>query len=224
MKLLWKSIPKKSRRGARRLVTQNKSTTLQKTAMSILASSRPTTYSANTNFKHRFRFGGGNGNYIGITRGMLLSIYLLGTGSSSGYRVLQGVKLDQIEIFTPSQNSSITSFCSIIWLSAYGPAIEKSDISVSSSYPAHILTSPPTRSLASFWSLAGSNESDVLFQINTPGSSIVDVWLSMTFADGPGTTVTTHNILSANNLYIVYLDGPNSGTATYPGIAVTTGY
>jgi hypothetical protein len=161
-----------------------------------------------------------------ITRKNLLSSYILTAGvSNTGYRLLNGFKLNRIEIYSmPSTTTSTT--VALEWLSNYGPSTEVSDTSTSSAYPAHLITSPPLQSLASFWSMAGSNESEQLFIVTAPLGSIIDIYGEMVLVDGTGTTVTGITTGTANNLYTSVLDGPgtsnNSGAGNWSPVSVVS--
>jgi hypothetical protein len=187
---------------------------------------RPRQLSINTRFKMTLRYAGGNSSYVSITRAMMLNTYLMNlTSSTSNARILQAIKLNRIEIFGAGASGvASTGFCAIQWLSTLGPAIELIDTSNSTAYPPHLITSPPPNTLASFWSIAGSNESEVLFKIYCVTNSVVDISFEAVFADGAnllGAFITSANSGSSNYLYVSYLDGPNA-TGVYPAMGVAT--
>jgi hypothetical protein len=187
---------------------------------------RPRQLSINTKFKMTLRYAGGNSSYVSITRAMMLSTYLVNLGSTtSNARVLQAIKLNRIEIFGAGASGvASTSFCAVQWLSTLGPATEFIDTSTSTASPPHLITTPPPNTLASFWSIAGSNETEVLLKIYCVTNSVVDVSFEAVFADGApllGSVITTTNAGSNSYLYVSYFDGPYA-SGVYPAMAVAT--
>jgi hypothetical protein len=162
-----------------------------------------------------------------ITRKNLLCAYLMGYGSSTTLlRLIAGIKLNRIEIYGSVASAGFANTVSVEWLSNYGPSSEISDTSTSTSEPAHLVTSPPPQSLASFWSMIGTNESENIFNISCTAGSIIDVWVDIVLLDGQGNTASTSTTASGTYLYVTYLDGPasayNGGSGLFPATAVVT--
>jgi len=92
------------------------------------------------------------------------------------------------------------------WSSNYGPTSEFSDTG-NAFAPAHLIVTPPPQSLASFWSLTGSNESEILATYSCSIFTTVDVYVDMVLEDGESVaTVTTTASGVAGQLYAGYLD------------------
>ncbi len=172
-------------------------------------SPRPPPFQANFRVKHRFRFAATGSSTFSIHRSQLLSLLGIGSGSTSIYRLFSSVKLNRVEVWavagTGASDYALANV-SLNWLSTLGPNTEVS-ASGNAINTAHFATSPPRSSLASFWSLSGNNETELLFNVTVPTTAIIDVWIDAILNDGPGTTVTTSNSTTANNLYFNCLDG-----------------
>jgi len=171
-------------------------------------------------FRHMFRFQSTNtssSNTLSITRADLLNLVTVGNFSANKlYRIFSGAKLNKIEMRNPGASSVAGSDTelttgSVEWTSTYGPSSEISD-SGTPLHPLFITTSPPRQSLASFWSLTGFNESDVLMIIVVPSLAIVDLWVEFVMQDGQTPVLLTPTADPVDGqVYAVYLDGVVSG-------------
>jgi hypothetical protein len=130
------------------------------------------------------------------------------------------VKVNQIDIWTPPASQGASATCSVNWVGYNNsPDREYSDTSVSVATPAHVTCSPPQQSLASFWQAASATN---LFVVTAPTGSIIDVHLSLIFADGAdqaGTGISIATGVLGSNLYLS-LD-PNA-THRYTPVSLTT--
>jgi hypothetical protein len=119
----------------------------------------------------------------------------------------------------PSQGSFAT--CSVEWSGqAAASTLEVSDTSVSPTFPAHLNTTPPRNSLASFWQTAGAAV-DQLFTIVAPAGSIVDVHLSLILSDDDATAVTLAIATGVlGNQYYLALDC--TAGHNFPPVSLTT--
>jgi hypothetical protein len=162
-----------------------------------------------------------------VSRGQVLNTLIMNlTGSTSNARLISAIKVNRIEIWNSPAGSSavnpgtpVTGFTTILeWSSTYGPARNITETTLGSTTPGHIVSSPPQNSLASFWSMSGSNESDVLFGLAMASQSIVDVSFEIVLSDlGVNSgTVTTSSSGTSSTVYSTYLDGPRSGAVMIP--------
>jgi hypothetical protein len=173
---------------------------------------------ASVRVRHRYRFQKGSaasGAPINITRANLLNLMLVGSGAFSGYRIIAGIKLKRIEIISTFGTGSTTDPVpiSLEWLSNYGPSAQSSDTASNVSVNACIKTSPPKQSLASFWSLTGVNESEVLCKLILPqnASHTVDLWVDIVLMDDETpVTVVTAALSTAAQFYLSYMDGQST--------------
>lgn len=183
-------------------------------------------FAAAVRWRHHFRFYSAVGNIttFNITRANLLNLLFVGAGSTNAHRIIAGIKLNRIECFLPPMANGTVTTVSLEWRSNYGPTSEVSDSTSSLAQAACIKTSPPRQSLASFWSMTGSNESEVLFRISatqnaSAGSQnlIIDCWVDIVMMDDDTpVTLTTNSTTTAAQLYAGFLDGQGSGAVLTP--------
>jgi hypothetical protein len=85
-----------------------------------------------------------------LTRAMLLNHLVMNISSStSNYRLLSGIKLNRLEIWSPGDSSFGVTTCSVEWTSTYGPSKIVSDSSMTVN-AAHVVAVPPPQSLHHF--------------------------------------------------------------------------
>lgn len=172
----------------------------------------PPQFESTVRISRRARFLASAAMNVSITRAMLLNHLIMNTAATANYRLLSGFKLKSITIWTIAAVGSPSS-CSVEWTSSYGPSKIISDSGMGVE-PAFVQTSPPTQSLASFWSLTGSNESDVLALVVAPINSVLDITYEMIFQNGETPVlVTTSNGGTLGQVYMTPFDGVVTGVA-----------
>lgn len=176
---------------------------------------RPPQFASNVVFKHRFRFGAtGTSNTVSVKRSDLLGLLFSNrSGSTSNSRIVAAAKLNRVEAWGTGGDSDSVSAVTIIsleWRSANAPTLELSD--TGSPYrPPHLITSPPSHSLAGFWSLTGTNESEELFIMRVIAGTTVDIWVDMVLFDGETpVAVTTTASGTVGQLYAGFLDASST--------------
>jgi len=128
------------------------------------------------------------------------------------------VKVMKVEILTPPASQGANATCSVEWAgSVNSPDREFSDTSVSTATPAHVSTTPPAQSLASFWQTASTG---TLFLITAPTGSIIDIVLSLINADGATTATSTVATAVIGTVYYMSLD-PNA-THRFTPVSLTS--
>lgn len=136
-------------------------------------------------------------------------LFLNQNAGTSNYRIFSGVKLNHVQMWAVAgtgANDYGTTTCSVFWSSNYGPTNEVSD-SGNAFRTATVTTSPPKQSLASFWSLAGSNETEVLCTITCPIGTIIDINVDLVLEDGETpVSITSTQTGVLGQLYAGYLD------------------
>jgi len=132
------------------------------------------------------------------------------------HRIFSGVKLNKLEIRNPGappvagSDTELTT-ASVEWTSTYGPSSEVSDTGTPL-HPLFITTSPPRQSLASFWSLTGFNESDVIMILNITPGALLDLWVEFVMQDGQAAVQFAPTAApSGGVVYAIYLDGVVTG-------------
>jgi hypothetical protein len=199
------------KRGARR-VRQNKSPALRLMEKDAQANHVPQ-FQSTAHVRHHFRFFATTSLNGSLTRAELLNLLVVADSTvTEGWRIFSGVKLNRVEIRAVSQTSGAGSdtvllTTSVEWTSTYGPSSEVSD-SGTPLHPPLIITSPPSQSLASFWSLTGVNESDVLALYVVPQGAIIDIWIDAIVQDGQTpVAVPGFATMTAGQVYALALDG-----------------
>jgi len=147
----------------------------------------------------------------GITRAMLLNTLLLNqNGGMSNYRLCAAVRVNKVRIYT-----AVT--CSLEWSSAYGPSSATIVQGTSTTASGILEQKPPKNSLASYWSLTGSNESEVLMVVGLSTGDVIDVDYSIVLMDQEApVNVTTAGSGTVGQLYRSYLDGPGASPQFRP--------
>jgi hypothetical protein len=129
------------------------------------------------------------------------------------------VKVNRISIWAPPASQGASATVSVNWYGyANSPNREVSDTTISTSKPAHVVSTPPTGSLASFWQTVGTN---TIFSIVAPTGAIIDITLSLILSDDENTlpaTTTAGGTLGVN--YYLSLD-PNV-THRFTPVSLTT--
>jgi hypothetical protein len=153
-------------------------------------------------FVHRVVMNGGvaYGSALAWERANFLNIWNLVTvTNTTSYRLFSSIKLRKIEVWCPvSAGAGVTEDFGVEYTSAYGAAKTLSGVSEGSAVPGHFVSSPPKDSVAGFWSIVGTNESEV----------VIYLW-------GPtGTTFDLHftGRLLAEGTALISSNAPNAGT------------
>lgn len=131
------------------------------------------------------------------------------------------VRLDKIEMWSPppSQGSYVTISAEFTG-QAQSANVEFSDTTVSTSQPAHLSCTPPSRTLAAFWQTPGIG-SVTLANLVLPVSTIVDVTLSLILNDDENSAITypvSTGVLGQN----YYLSLDNGTGHDIPPVSLTT--
>ncbi len=141
---------------------------------------------------------------------------------------IQGIRLDRVSIWATSNNSSaVFSTVTLEWKSAQGPINEVSATG-NNFTPAHISCVPPSSSLAGFWSYSNSNESDILFEVNTTAADvIIDLEVTYVLADDRCSYGTLNLAPGVATVSYLALDNSNGaggpGNGLYTAVANKTG-
>jgi hypothetical protein len=174
---------------------------------------------SNVELRHRFRFVSTNAvsqsvtpNSLMCSAGTMCSVANTTVNSFYG-----SVKVNQIEMWSPPASQGSSTTCSVDWIgSSYQPNREYSDTSVSVATPAHVISSPPPMSIASFWQTSSTN---TLFTLIAPVGTIIDVHLSLILNDSDESLVTASvTTATLGNIYYLSLD-PNKH---YTPVSLTT--
>lgn len=170
---------------------------------------------------HRFRFTSTSATATAITPTSLLGACgAMGTVVNAFVTTIaDAVRVNLIEIWSPPASQGAAATCSVDFLGfGNSPNVEVSDTTVSVANPAHILTSPPAQSLASFWQVGGAT---TLFTITAPVGSIIDVHLSFILDDG-GEVGQAIAVATSVVQTLYYLSLDPVATHRYTPVSLTT--
>jgi len=111
-----------------------------------------------------------------ITRGNLLNHLFVNAASTNvNYRILDAFLLKSVEVWASTATLGATTTASVEWFSENGPTVIHSDTSVGTAEPLHVVSRPPPRSLAGFWSVGGTDEAVALMVLTVPANAVVDI-------------------------------------------------
>ncbi len=129
----------------------------------------------------------------------------------------QCFRLRRVQIWSVPPSAGATATVEINWFPSGSadlvPAYELSNTSMSISVPAHVSSTPPRNTLASFWQNPTTASSGLLFVLTAPADSIVEVDLDFILSDNEQSVVqySTASTVTLGKVYYVCLDG-GSGT------------
>jgi len=173
----------------------------------------PTQFQSTITSSRKARFSGAvAATAVPLTRGQLLNhLFVNASSGTTNWRLLSAIKINRIEIWTPGTSAFVPATCYVEWISEQGPTKIVSDTSITTEC-AYVNTTPPPRSLAGFWSVTGTAESDVLCILNIPVNSIVDLSYSYVLQNGetPVQFTSTNNGV-AGTVYMNTLFGDSNG-------------
>jgi len=168
---------------------------------------------------HKFRFKAiGAAVAYPVTRAQLLNLIQVATSATTSARVIGAARLKRVRVWSPID---VTAFApqtiSVEWAGPYSPSSIHS-ASSEGLVPAKLISRPPMGMNPSWWAISGSNETDVLFKITCPQSSIIDVDVALKLVDDEGAVAGDYLTgLTLGKVYFGYLDGRTSGSLAPAG-------
>jgi len=192
---------------------------------------KPPSLESTIAFGRTVRFTASNSGVHSITRAQLLNLLVMTTGANVAYRICESVKVRRVKIWGNPPGlaaAGVVPPCSVQWFSEAGPSRIVTDVGMGSTFGAKINTTPPQQSLAGFWSLTGTNEATVLFDLGCEAGDTIDVDLTFRvqnqFMTAAGAeTATSVSTTAAGTVGVVYgLSLDLNTTATLPPVAQKT--
>lgn len=175
---------------------------------------------------HKFRFSGSlsSGTALPVTRKMLLQLMSMATTTTNQFRLITAIKLKRVEMWAePPALGSAPAVCSVEWVGSQAPSTLHSD-STSGVRSAYVSTRPPVDSSDRWWSVSGSNETEVLFNITFPAGVTVDITCSIRMADDEAPVASeagTGGSATVGRVYYNYLDSfASKGLVPTGGVTV----
>jgi hypothetical protein len=165
--------------------------------------------------KFRFRQTQGSGD-VSVTRGQMLRLLGMANAAASPVttRIFDAVRVRRVKMLGADASAATTSSTFdvyIRWVSENGPS-EIIQTAGNAFSPPTISSTPPEGSLAGYWSVQGANETTVLFIINCPQESIIDVEVEFTMQTSTTITVNANSAWTSAGVRYNYLDSAGAGT------------
>jgi hypothetical protein len=138
--------------------------------------------------------------------------------SNSAYRIMDGVKLKEVEIWSCNGVGNSTNTCEVEFVNDKGgfggPGSSFSDCALGVSNIAHVCARPQKTSLAGNWinifedQSVGSTTNQKLFRITAPQGSVVDIVVTCALQDNDSATAVAGSVSGATpgTFYYRYLD------------------
>lgn len=212
-------VAKNNKSGASRRVTQNKTPNK--------GWKNPPQLPATILAGHRFRFvvNQDGGTQAMITAADLLDLLCMAVSSNSAYRLLDGIKLKEVEAWASNGAGNVSNTIELEYVNdklGFGaPGNTFSDTAIGLANIAHICAKPSKKSLAAQWInlIADPRDPNVianydLFRLTCPQGTIVDVVVSLSFQDNDDAQTVTGSVAGATSgfLYYRYLDSTSGKT------------
>jgi hypothetical protein len=139
-----------------------------------------------------------------------------------GNAINECVRVKRIEIWTPPASQGASATCTVTFPQALqSQAREYTDTTVSTAIPAHVVCTPPSHSLCSFWQNGSLNTP--LFYLSAPPGSIIDVWVSTVLNDPFGTLQTATLVAaSVGGIYYCSLDSTTKAGSIYTAVGLSS--
>lgn len=148
------------------------------------------------------------------------------TATTAAYQLAKAIKIRKVEMWGPpaSNLNPVTVACEFASPNAgtYGNSAKKTDTSVGSTEPAHLVHRPPKGSQASQW--IDSTVGNVLFRLTYPANAIIDITYSAVLRDESGVQAVAGAVAGATvgQLYYRALNSASSSTTNLPPVSLIT--
>lgn len=174
----------------------------------VMPAFMPKPYQAQPIQVRKFRYNVTASGSAAVTRALLLNrMVFQETGSTQNNRVIKAIRLDRVTVYgTGTAASNGMRAISLAWAAVQGEITAVGN----AAFPPKIRSEPPLHSAASFWSITGTDESELLFTIFNLTGDVVDIDVSYVLADGFAAFVTTASA-TFDGLVYPYLDALVAG-------------
>jgi hypothetical protein len=123
-----------------------------------------------------------------------------------------------------SEGIADPSFLSLTWNGDRSPSVLETT-ALAQALPAVLSLTPPSSSLASYWSLRGSDESEILFTVDVGATSAVDLFMDLHIEYVLANGATTEYTLSGSTISsagVYYLTLPNDVSSGFSPVGLST--
>jgi len=120
-----------------------------------------------------------------ITRGDILNLLQVGIVSGAAgntARLMRGAKINKLEVYMAPTAAGTNNF-NLTWHSQFGCPKTLSMSTLGSAEIGYLNSRPPRDSAAELWSVTGTNETEVLFAMDVPISTVIDIHVTWQLQD-----------------------------------------
>jgi hypothetical protein len=194
---------------------QTKSRNLRNNGRRTVSTSNPITVIKQQPMQQRVvRYQNSTSDPVSITRGDLLNWLVSGTDSYANLVVplCESVRLQRVRLVGFAESGADPTFLSLTWNGDRSPSVLETT-ALAEAVPAKLSLAPPSSSLASYWSLRGSDEAEVLFTIDVGSVSSVDLFMDLHIEYVLANGATDEFTLSGSTIAsagVFYLTLPNN--------------
>lgn len=151
----------------------------------------------------------------------LLDLKCVAATATSAYRIFTGVKINRISMWCANTAATAANTIQLEWTNSASIIGSSSrmvtDTAVGTTNVAYITTKPPRGGNSADW-IGNVAANTTLFEITCPQGTIIDVAISVTFADDETATAVSGAVAAATVgiLYTRALDSSNVAPALFP--------
>jgi len=172
---------------------------------------RPPSFVPTPSFAHRFRFQVvGASTSFSVTRAMLLNLIETVSSATAAIRIIEAIRITQVELWGRPLSSFSSQTVGIEWVGTNAPSTVHSDTTMGL-YPAYVKSRPPRLSSASWWSMSGGSESEVLMILTASEGDVIDLRASVRIVDSEAAVAGEAPVTGSTGVVYNYLDGLASG-------------
>jgi hypothetical protein len=135
--------------------------------------------------------------------------------------LIRGIRINKIDIYLPPVAAGTNTF-SLTWASQLGCPRTMNLSTMGTASIGYLNSRPPVDSLAAFWSITGSNESELLFNCDTPAAAVFDIhvtYMLQNFVTATVAPVITSSTvaLTTGVVYVAAADGTTTNALVPDG-------
>jgi hypothetical protein len=156
-----------------------------------------------------------------VTRASMLNLLAMAYSTSGLYRIIQAIRLRAVHIWTTPSSGNTSSVFTWAGPDTRPTAMVSTSMGTSAvSYQKHV---PPKRSLAAFWSVSGSNESDQLFVSTLNNGDVIQLDVTYQLQNAATgsyseVSITSTSTLALGYVYSISLDHQDETSNAYVSV------
>jgi hypothetical protein len=161
---------------------------------------------------------------VAVTRGDLLN-WIVATSTSFNTKAIalvEAVRLVRVRIVGYAESGADPSFLSLEWNGDRSPSV-LTTVAVAEALAGVISEGPPDSSLASVWSIRGSDQTEVLFTIDVSAHTAIDLFMDLhiEYVLGDGSLEEFTLAVASTTTGVAYLTLPNDDDKGFIPVGLT---